>query len=394
MSRFHSYLNTSSKLISLYKGEQPFAVFIKGFFAKEKKYGSSDRKQITSLCYNFFRLGFALKNFSVEQKIIISTFLCEPSASEFLENINPEWNAKIALSLDQKLLLLKEQFFVTDIFPFKYLLSKQIEIKAYCLSMLEQPFLFLRIRPQCKITTLKKLEKSKLPYQLIGGNCIQLPTTNVEDFFIIDKEVVIQDYNSQQVLNYLGLNEVSLFNKEQSPQGLSTWDCCAASGGKSILLKDILKQKIDLTVSDIRISIVLNLHQRFKKANIKQYKYFIADIGDTQFTPPATNYQLIICDVPCTGSGTWGRTPEQLCFFNESVVKEFSEKQKRIVRNVVPHLKESGVFVYITCSVFKEENEMVADFIKMEFNLKLLYQEVLTGTDKKADTMFVAIFKK
>lgn len=395
MSRFHSYLNTSSKLLSLYKGEQPFAIFIKGFFAKEKKYGSSDRKQISSLCYNYFRLGFAMKNFSVEHKIIIATFLCEQSPSDFLENINPEWNAKIELSLNEKLLLVNEQFFVTDIFPFKYLLSKQIDIETYCRSMLVQPFLFLRIRPQCKITTLKKLEKSKLQYQLKGGSCIQLsPTTNVEDFFIIDKEIVVQDYNSQQVLNYLCLNEVSLFNNEQSPPVLSTWDCCAASGGKSILLEDILKQKIDLTVSDIRISIVLNLHQRFKKANIKQYKYFIADIGDTRFTPPATNYQLIICDAPCTGSGTWGRTPEQLCFFNESLIKEFSEKQKRIVRNVVPHLKENGVFVYITCSVFKEENEVVADFIKAEFNLELLYQEVLIGIDKKADSMFVAIFKK
>ena len=75
-------------------------------------------------------------------------------------------------------------------------------------------------------------------------------------------------------------------------------------------------------------------------------------------------------------------------------VKEFTEKQKRIVSNVVPHLKESGVFVYITCSVFREENEVVADFIKAEFNLELLYQEVLIGIDKKADSMFVAIFKK
>ena len=142
MSRFHSYLNTSSKLISLYKGEQPFAIFIKGFFAKEKKYGSSDRKQISSLCYNYFRLGFAMKNFSVEHKIIIATFLCEQSPSDFLENINPEWNAKIELSLNEKLLLVNEQFFVTDIFPFKYLLSKQIDIETYCRSMLVQPFLF------------------------------------------------------------------------------------------------------------------------------------------------------------------------------------------------------------------------------------------------------------
>ncbi len=395
MSRFHSYINTSAKLIAKYKGEKPFAVFIKVLFAKEKKYGSKDRKQISSLCYNYFRLGFAMKDSSVEQKIIVATFLCEHAPSEFLQKISPELNEKINWPLYKKFLLLKDQFLITDIFPFKNLLSQRVNIETYCLSILEQPFLFLRIRPQCRITTLKKLEKSKLDCQLISEDCIQLsPGTNAEDFFSIDKEVVVQDHNSQQVLNYLQLNERTLFDKEISAQGLSVWDCCAASGGKSILLVDILKQKIDLTVSDIRLSIVLNLHQRFKRANIKQYKYFIADIGNIQFTPPATNYQLIICDAPCTGSGTWGRTPEQLCFFDESTVKEFTEKQKRIVSNTVPHLKEGGIFVYITCSVFKQENEAIADFVADEFNLKLLHQEILMGTDKKADTMFVAVFKK
>ena len=309
MSRFHSYINTSVKLIELYKGEQPFAIFIKNFFSKEKKYGSKDRKQISSLCYNYFRLGFAMKNCSVEQKIIVATFLCEQAATEFLEKINPEWNEKINWPLDKKLLLVKDQFSITGIFPFKEELSEQVDVETYCRSILAQPFLFLRIRPQCRLTTLKKLERSKLAYQLIGEYCIQLPpATNAEDFFIIDKEVVVQDYNSQQVLNYLRLNEATIFGEDVHRPGLSTWDCCAASGGKSILLYDILKGKIDLTVSDIRLGIVLNLHQRFKRANIKEYKYFIADIGNTQVTSTATNYQLIICDAPCTGSGTWGRT--------------------------------------------------------------------------------------
>ena len=395
MSRYHSYINTSVKLVESFKGEQPFAIFIKSFFSKGKKYGSKDRKQISALCYNYFRLGFAMKNSSTEQKIMVATFLCEKEPSDFWEKINPEWNEKINWPLNQKLFLVKDQFLSTDIFPNKQALSESVDAETYCLSMLEQPHLFLRIRPQCRLTTLKKLEKSKLVYQLINGTSIQLlPGTNAEDFFIIDKEVVVQDYNSQQVLNYLQLNETVLFENEEPQQGLSTWDCCAASGGKSILLNDIVKRKIDLTISDIRLVIVMNLHQRFKKANIKAYKYFIADIGDTQVTPPTTNYQLIICDAPCTGSGTWGRTPEQLCFFNSTTIKEFSDKQKRIVSNVIPHLKNGGIFVYITCSVFKEENETIAHFIKDTFNAELLHLEILKGYDKKADTMFVAIFKK
>lgn len=396
MSRFHSYINTSANLIGLFKGDQPFAVFSKNFFSQNKKYGSRDRKQIANLCYNYFRIGFAMKESTIIQKIIVGIFLCENHSSGLLAVINPEWNKKISWPLDKKLLVVKDQFLLTDIFPFKQLLSKTIDAETYWLSMLQQPFLFLRIRPQCRLTALKKLEKSMLSYQVINNNSIQLPTgINAEDFFILDKEVVVQDYNSQQVLNYLHINEVALFGKEDIKQpGLLSWDCCAASGGKSILLQDILKRKINLTISDNRLRIVVNLHKRFKVAKIKEYKYYIVDITDKAFTPPSSNYKLIICDAPCTGSGTWGRTPEQLNFFNTKAVKDFSEKQKKIVSNVLLHLMHGGIFVYITCSVFREENEAIAEFINDNFKVELLHQEILKGYDKRADTMFVAIFKK
>jgi 16S rRNA (cytosine967-C5)-methyltransferase len=57
-------------------------------------------------------------------------------------------------------------------------------------------------------------------------------------------------------------------------------------------------------------------------------------------------------------------------------------------------LKAGGSFVYITCSVFKKENEEVVTFIKENFHLQLKQMEVLQGYDKKADSMFVALFKK
>ena len=103
---------------------------------------------------------------------------------------------------------------------------------------------------------------------------------------------------------------------------------------------------------------------------------------------------MIICDAPCTGSGTWSRTPEQLSFFNLNDLEKYSGIQKRIAGNVVPHLKKDGIFVYITCSVFKEENEAVAGFIRDTLHLNLLHQEILKGFDWRADNMFVAVFKK
>ena len=55
---------------------------------------------------------------------------------------------------------------------------------------------------------------------------------------------------------------------------LYVWDCCAASGGKSIMLYD-LDPAIRLTVSDIRESILINLRKRFNEAGIKKYQSFV-----------------------------------------------------------------------------------------------------------------------
>ena len=395
MSRFHSHINTSVKLIAAYKGALPFALYLKAFFAKEKKYGSKDRKQIAALCYDYFRLGFAMKGAPIEEKIIAATFLCEQTHNPLLAAMKPDWNEKITEPLEVKMELLNGDFSSEAIFPFKNQLSKAIAFESFSQSLLIQPFLFLRLRPQKRAATLTKLEQSNIAYRLIGENCVQLTaSTRVDEFFVPDEEVVVQDLNSQKVFNYLRENESVLFGAAEPQQVLSVWDCCSASGGKSILLQDTLTRQMALTVSDIRLSILMNLHERFKTAQIKNYRHFVADLSKGVSGAPAATYPLIICDAPCTGSGTWGRTPEQLCYFTESTIKKFSAIQKSIAANSITYLQEGGVFVYITCSVFAEENEAIAAFIATNCNVKLLHQETLIGYESGADTMFVAIFKK
>ena len=68
--------------------------------------------------------------------------------------------------------------------------------------------------------------------------------------------------------------------------------------------------------------------------------------------------------------------------------------QQKIIANTVPQLQQGGIFIYITCSVFKKENEDMVDFLKVKFHLQLLQMELLKGYDKKADSMFVAVFIK
>jgi 16S rRNA (cytosine967-C5)-methyltransferase len=380
--RYHSYLNSAKKIIESNWGDIPFAQFLKKFFTENKKYGSRDRKQVTALCYNFYRLGKALPYMPVTEKIIAAVFLCEHTHNEFLQFHKPEWNEVITKPAEEKSAILGID--PHDVFPWADELSPAVDFKSFCFSFFIQPNLFLRIRGN-KENVERKLLDAGLQFENTRNKCIALPNgSKIDAILEIDKEVVIQDLNSQHVLDHLATVNLQL--------PVKTWDCCAASGGKSILAFDLLQGQVDLAVSDIRESILRNLANRFKKAGITNYRSFVADLSKGDQEPPVQKCQLIICDAPCTGSGTWSRTPEQLFFFNRSSIDVYAQKQQKIVRQAITKLQKGGIFIYITCSVFKKENEDIVNFIKEKFHLQLLQMELLKGYDQKADSMFTAVF--
>ncbi len=384
MSHHHSHLTSAVKIIQTHKNGEPLVHHLKRFFAADKKYGSKDRKQITSLCYNYYRLGAAKKNISIEERITIATFVCNNKNNSFLQKINPILHEKITLSTNAKISFLNIN--IADIFSFQDDIGEGIDKEKFAVSFLEQPLFFLRIRPGKEGLVLEKLTNNKIDFDEITNSCIALKQGfKIELLFVPNKEVIVQDRNSQLVFNYLQKPDVYL------KKDVEVWDCCAASGGKSILIHDILHGQVKLNVSDIRPNILNNLRIRFKDAGIKKYDSFTANLLEEQTISYQNKYDIIICDVPCTGSGTWSRTPEQLHFFNAVKIDEYAAMQMKIAGNAITYLKKDGLFFYITCSVFKKENEAVVDALKQKFHLQLIQMEYLKGYETQADSMFVAV---
>ena len=387
----HSHLNTAKSIFQLYDGSIPLASWLKQFFRKDKKFGSKDRKQISHACYCYYRLGHAFQYLDIEEKFLVALFLCSGSSNKILEELKPEWNQIIFLPLFEKIKHLSAEIEIAKIFPFESEISNEIDFDRFNISFLIQPDLFLRIRPGKREKIVQQLQNASIPFAQLDNGCIQLSNqSKIDEILNIDEDVVIQDYNSQKTIDLFLNSTAQTSIPITTGTKHSAWDCCAASGGKSILLHDYFPNAV-LTVSDVRETITINLQNRFKRAGIKNYNSFVADVSSPVFSIQR-KFDLVICDAPCSGSGTWSRTPEQLVFFKKEKIDYYATLQKKIVANASKGVVKNGFFLYITCSVFKKENEEVVDLIEKSFPLQLKSMHYLKGYDKKADTLFVALF--
>ena len=384
--RFEQQLKTFLRVLDEYSQDMPLAKFLPVFFRANRQMGSTDRRTASRLLYNYFRLGKAFSNLPAQERLFFAEFLCVNGPNPFLEYFKPELHVKAGLALDDKISVLESEygFVLEDVFPFHQHLSGEIDRRSFLKSFFIQPDLFIRIHPGKEKIVRSKLEVEGLNFEEEGSLTLRLPNgTRLDQLFPDQKLFEVQDLSSQQA--------GELFKPQKYGYW---WDCCAASGGKSLLLFH-QQPDIKLMVSDIRESILANLDERFANAGLRSYQKKILDL--THDPAPYLHdfhFDGIILDAPCSGSGTWGRSPEMISQFRESRIASFQNLQKSIVSNVVNYLKPGKPLVYITCSSFKEENEEMVQYILSELGLKLEEQKVLKGYERKADTMFVARMTK
>jgi len=385
MSRWHSYLNSSTKIIQSYKGESPFSLYLKDYFRSEKKMGGTDRKWIRHFTFSYFRLGKSLTGIPVEDGIKAGLFLCSVETGAWIDLLQEDLIAAINKPLSEKLQILRTTYNTFDtgqIFPLPKEIAQDIDMTDFAASHLHQPDVFIRIRPGKKEIVFSALNKKEIAFYEADENCLAFePDTKLDEALSVGKDVIIQDLSSQKVSD--------LF-RHIAPKNI--WDCCAGSGGKSILAKDIFPGA-QLYVSDSRENILHNLSKRFREAGIEDYQLLIADLAKEKLQL-AEKFDLVICDVPCSGSGTWGRSPENLVYFTEKKLDHYIALQKKIIENAIPQVNDNGYFLYITCSVYAKENDGAINFILQNFPFKVVEKKLLKGYEHRADTMFAALLQK
>ena len=195
-------------------------------------------------------------------------------------------------------------------------------------------------------------------------------------------------------------------------QSIKVLDLCAAPGGKSTLIQSVISNESLLVSNEViktRVSILSENITKWGSSNV------IVTNNDAKDFQRLPNYfDVIVVDAPCSGSGLFRKDREAISEWSEQNVHLCSQRQQRILADVLPALKEDGVLIYSTCSYSEEEDEQIADWLVEEFkvqSLKFKVEEewgiVETQSSKqnasgyrfypdkvKGEGFFIAVFKK
>lgn len=194
-------------------------------------------------------------------------------------------------------------------------------------------------------------------------------------------------------------------------EGKKVLDLCAAPGGKSTLLASYFSEGLLVSNEVIKSRAAILVENMTKWGNDH---VVVTNNDPAHFQSLGHYFDVIVVDAPCSGSGLFRKDPDAINEWSLDHVQLCSQRQQRILSDVLPVLKEEGILIYATCSYSKEEDEMIADWLVGEMDMESLFVQtddawgiVQSLSDKhqatgyrfypdrlKGEGFFIAAFKK
>jgi 16S rRNA (cytosine967-C5)-methyltransferase len=187
-----------------------------------------------------------------------------------------------------------------------------------------------------------------------------------------DGSVELQDAASQAVLAGL-------------PQAQKVLDYCAGGGGKALALA---ATGADVFAHDVDPDRMRDLPARAARAGVH-----ITQVSAKQARSRGP-YDMVLCDVPCSGSGAWRRSPDGKWRLTPDRLQRLLSEQAKILDSVAGLVAEGGALVYVTCSIFDAENkDQVAQFVQRNSSWKVAATKRYLP-HQGGDGFFVAVLRR
>lgn len=188
-------------------------------------------------------------------------------------------------------------------------------------------------------------------------------------------------YLEQVVKKYLG-----------SSTGSKVLDLCAAPGGKSTHLASLLGDDSLLISNEVmpqRAHILAENATKWGYGNMAITNNRPADFGKL-----AGYFDLILTDVPCSGEGMFRKDEKAVEDWSPAYVLECAERQRSILTDVWPALKQNGLLIYSTCTFNKAENEDNIAWIAQELGAEILESRHFYFHTDQSEGLFMAALRK
>ena len=223
------------------------------------------------------------------------------------------------------------------------------------------------INKSVRVNLLKtEVHKVKKSLTRQGFELVQIPWCK-EGFWLFGNRTDLGNLR-EHFLGYVYVQEAAsmippiVLNPEPDEKIL---DMCASPGSKTTQIASMMKNKgliIANDLSGIRMKpLGLNLQRNGVSNTI------ITLMKGQNFFSKQIEFDKVLVDAPCSGTGTIRRSPDTLKVWNPKMIKRLSNIQKSLAETGFKTLKTGGVMVYSTCSVEPEENEGVIDFLLNKF---------------------------
>lgn len=385
----NSRLRIVTEMVSNYTGNEPLSAFLKKQFQKNKKYGSKDRTAISDLMYNFYRMAKFGINLPIDVRLTLGMYLFQNDQIQWNEVIYEKTGINnFSQNFSDRLSAVEEKFNLNkdDLFPFLTFFSGNIDKSKFFANLDKKPHVWIRLRKNL-LQIQSSLENEGfilnqfqgLPNAYYVKNPKGLEKTNM----YLKGQFEIQDLASQMCSEQIEINPAA-----------TIWDACAGSGGKSLYLLD-RDPELRVTCTDIRSSIIQNLETRMARSGYHDIYTKVLDLTGTEAQNLwPVKWRYILADVPCSGSGTWSRTPEQMYYFKPEQLNDFKKLQQEILKNLTLQLEKNGSIFYLTCSMFKTENEEVTDWAVKELGFSKKREMLFEGYNFGSDTMYFCHLQK
>ncbi|MBI3509693.1 MAG: rRNA methyltransferase [Bacteroidetes bacterium] len=147
-------------------------------------------------------------------------------------------------------------------------------------------------------------------------------------------------------------------------------DLCAAPGGKSTHLSSLITENSLLVSNE-----VIRARAHVLSENLIKWgrdNFLVTNNDPDHFREIPGFFDVMLADVPCSGEGLFRRDPDAAKEWSPPAVELCSMRQRRIILDAWPALKENGILIYSTCSFNEEENEKNIAWLKEKINFESL----------------------